>query len=527
MFFDSPLLLCLFFIVDDFSPTLLILSAFLCTGKDIDEDVVFEQHMFYKHDTNNKQWLTNVLGQVSSYNTMIVDGIQTCSKCFRAAYGVSRSTFGRCRQSVVAHKHIHSGRESGVSSCTGSGKSDELDAWLRLYARSVGDWMPHEDCIELPHYTKAEVFETYSIHVEAQCSGDEGVQKTKFYQAFKNDGVVRLRLRRTFKKCSTCKDFDDQITQSIDPYKRKELSRQKQDHLTKQKQERDVYNKHKQKARFSPDRYLSIIMDDMDQKKTRIPQTDRPNTAIQEAPLLRVHVTGVRVHGDPNLTRVYTWYDHFPADCNVAIECLLRVLQEIFELRNGSLPPVLYLQLDNCGVNKNRWVIKLLAGLVHAGLFKKIKMCFLIVGHTHVDIDQFFSCVSRKLRNLQNVHTLPDLHDAIRQCMLKAQPVVTHLDSVCDYKTWIDGVRGTIKGHSKPRQFRFRVQPMHQPGSGSVRLHVRESMNDPKENNPDCYEPYEGIDVIPDGMQIPCTLPMVPKKPLNITALKKGIRHAN
>ena len=61
--------------------TLPIISSFMSSGKEIDED----QHMFYKHDTNNKQWLVKILGQVSSYNTMLVDGImlQMFQGCLR------------------------------------------------------------------------------------------------------------------------------------------------------------------------------------------------------------------------------------------------------------------------------------------------------------------------------------------------------------------------------------------------------------------------------------------------------------
>ena len=115
------------------------------------------------------------------------------------------------------------------------------------------------------------------------------------------------------------------------------------------------------------------------------------------------------------------------------------------------------------------------------------------------------------MRNLKNVQTLQELHDAIRKCMVKAQPVVAHLDSVCDYKTWLDGLRGNLKGHSKPRLFRFRIQPELQPAAGSVRMHVREKMNDPKQNNPDCYQPLEGIDVIPNCIEFLETLSMVQK----------------
>jgi hypothetical protein len=57
----------------------------------------------------------------------------------------------------------------------------------------------------------------------------------------------------------------------------------------------------------------------------------------------------------------------------------------------GSLPPVLYLQLDNTTrKNKNQFVFAYLNMLVELGVSKKVKVGFLMVGHTHNQIDQMF-----------------------------------------------------------------------------------------------------------------------------------------
>ena len=51
----------------------------------------------------------------------------------------------------------------------------------------------------------------------------------------------------------------------------------------------------------------------------------------------------------------------------------------------GVLPPILYVQLDNTAKeNKNVIVFGYLSMLVEKGLFKKIKLNFLPVGHTLV-----------------------------------------------------------------------------------------------------------------------------------------------
>jgi hypothetical protein len=58
---------------------------------------------------------------------------------------------------------------------------------------------------------------------------------------------------------------------------------------------------------------------------------------------------------------------------------------------SGNLPQVLYLELDNTShENKNQIVFGYLSMLVEMGIFQKVKVGFLLVGHTHDHIDQIF-----------------------------------------------------------------------------------------------------------------------------------------
>ena len=56
-----------------------------------------------------------------------------------------------------------------------------------------------------------------------------------------------------------------------------------------------------------------------------------------------------------------------------------------------KLPPILRVQLDNCAKdNKNRYVFAYWSLLVAKGIFKEVFVFFLLVGHTHDDIDASF-----------------------------------------------------------------------------------------------------------------------------------------
>ena len=100
--------------------------------------------------------------------------------------------------------------------------------------------------------------------------------------------------------------------------------------------------------------------------------------------------------------------------------------------KEGGIPPVLNIQLDNTTKqNKGRYLIAYLAYLVQQGVIKEAYCNFLPVGHTHEDIDQFFSRVSVFTRH----HNAPD-PEALRSCVRKSfkkygrAPIVVGWDTV-------------------------------------------------------------------------------------------------
>ena len=72
----------------------------------------------------------------------------------------------------------------------------------------------------------------------------------------------------------------------------------------------------------------------------------------------------------------------------------------------------LFLQLDNSAKNnKNRFVIAFCSLLTAKRVFKEVTVGFLIVGHTHEDINAHFSYLS-KLLKMKNTYVLADLMKA-------------------------------------------------------------------------------------------------------------------
>ncbi|XP_071168335.1 uncharacterized protein [Mytilus edulis] len=188
------------------------------------------------------------------------------------------------------------------------------------------------------------------------------------------------------------------MVETKDQNARMELNRTREQHLIKQSLERRKYYKHVHKARQHPDKYMSMIIDGMDQSKTEIPHFLYMSSLTSGMWKLKTHLVGALVHG-VGLYGFFDWYQYAHSS-NLTIHVILNILL----MTKDSLPDVLYLQMDNCArENKNRFVFGFLSLLVELKVLKKIKVSFLMVGHTHEDIDQFFS----RILSIQSV-TIPN-----------------------------------------------------------------------------------------------------------------------
>ena len=151
---------------------------------------------------------------------------------------------------------------------------------------------------------------------------------------------------------------------------------------------------HRKKCAARPERYLGMVIDGMDQQKTNLPHWPRAPSGLKPECQIQVHVVGCLIFSKPTKLHVFLNYPNLHNDSNLIITIIQTVINE-FE---GSLPPVLYLQLDNTArENKNNLLMTYLNYLVAKRVFKKIKVGFLLVGHTHDNIDQMFSHFLQRL----------------------------------------------------------------------------------------------------------------------------------
>ncbi|KAI8489926.1 hypothetical protein Bbelb_322870 [Branchiostoma belcheri] len=173
---------------------------------------------------------------------------------------------------------------------------------------------------------------------------------------------------------------------------------------------RQKYYKHIKKAKQNPDNYLSLIIDSMDQNKTFLPHFSTLRKSKSSLKPMKFHLTGVLAHGQ-NRAFIYGWTPKFHMDTNITVNVLVGVLQEL----------------------------------------AKVKLGYLMPGHTHEDVDQLFSRISLHLQH-NDATTLPELFQAIKTSY-KPVPECRFMTSMWDFKTQIDQKISGISGHSRPHQY--------------------------------------------------------------------------
>ena len=132
--------------------------------------------------------------------------------------------------------------------------------------------------------------------------------------------------------------------------------------------EREKYHKHILKAKRHPDKYISVIIDGMDQKVTSLPHFIQESKTTNGAWKLITHITGGIVHGRGH--HAFIDLNEVPHDSNLTINVITSLLQRY----SDSLPPTLYLQLDNCArENKNKYLFAFLSLLVELHIFQKVR----------------------------------------------------------------------------------------------------------------------------------------------------------
>jgi hypothetical protein len=140
----------------------------------------------------------------------------------------------------------------------------------------------------------------------------------------------------------------------------------------------------------------------------------------------------------------------------------------------------------------NRYMLALNHVFIKADIFVKVKLSFLPVGHTHDDVDQFFSQINRVLTR-EDVLTVPDLHRLVKKSF-RPTPICHHLDDMAMLVPWWHQlIEKNFEGTSFPRVFLFKKGKADGKGeSGTTGHYYRQQMQTSKKTTTDCWFPTNG-----------------------------------
>ena len=294
---------------------------------------------------------------------------------------------------------------------------ERILSFLQTLADDTADNMPNSYEQHLPFHQKKHVYEVFLETLEAfndGCIPNRPPSFSYFLTTWKEYlGSVKVRAIQRFTKCTECEMIRSELTTSVGNTRRtEELMLLRRNHIKFVTKERASYLSRMKRAQTAPKEVWSVVIDGADQSEFGLPHFTI-NTKDTRGESLKVKLIGLLDHGTDRALSLFTLTAQFETGANHLIESLHRWLDRKAE--GNPLPKTIFIQMDNCTrENKNRYTLGYIEMLVAIGVVGEVQVSFLPIGHTHSDIDQTFSCTSRRLK-ANDAITLKDLHDELRK----------------------------------------------------------------------------------------------------------------
>lgn len=187
--------------------------------------------------------------------------------------------------------------------------------------------------------------------------------------------------KRNFSKCSECVELTGAVTNALKGHNAEDLEKAKAErlaHYMLARSDKIHYWKQRWEARSPVACKLTLIIDKMDSAKNYIPwfssgrmPKDVDALLKKEKEALKLHATGVIIHGQPDARYLFWSLPFMPGNANLNLECLRLAL--LHHLRGFTFRPMLYIQFDNASDNKCYTSLGLFAWLVLQGYVSRVR----------------------------------------------------------------------------------------------------------------------------------------------------------
>ncbi|CAB1119301.1 unnamed protein product [Ectocarpus sp. CCAP 1310/34] len=104
--------------------------------------------------------------------------------------------------------------------------------------------------------------------------------------------------------------------------------------------------------------------------------------------------------------------------------------------------------------NMNNYFMGILAAMVGRGIMRTVTLCFMMVGHTHIQVDQIFSCLAKAVGGVE-IFTREEVGDAFRRGYKKIQVKCRTLEHLANFKELVAPVTRRIPIITNYRAFKI------------------------------------------------------------------------
>ncbi|KAL3698128.1 hypothetical protein R1sor_012204 [Riccia sorocarpa] len=456
-----------------------------CMRKVSKKDVCEEREFFYKESYAKRieYILTKFNHEGFAEGKMLfVHGQTICKPAFWTIYGFVKQTFYNYEG---AYKM---GQRVGFHGNHGTLKPEDTTlfakACMKTFFQQAAEPLPHKESrnpntdgivYRIPKiYTRDDVYE--EIRSKMLAVNLAPISKIAFNDIWRKDFPnYGIHTSSAFAKCDDCLLFMNMLLRERRSAERAKWEHRREMHLKHQMSGRNEYYSHREMSTRTPSLYLSFIHDAMDHAKTYVPRlSDKLKSLMGHVTPLSLKLRDYETFftGDCtrdlafNTTPVHPLFDAL-LDGDVFKTTVLEKkslsreeyfgLQQQQDLGEGRrlrmLPPNLYIQLDNSAKDNKNWaVMAFCSELVARGCCKTITMSFLVVGHTHEDVDAFFSKVNAAQAG-RSIESLPHFLEVVHNAQSsKAYPRSIH--EVADYKRHVADYVVKIEGQCAPVSFK-------------------------------------------------------------------------
>jgi hypothetical protein len=322
--------------------------------------------------------------------------------------------------------------------------------WLHSFIQHIGEQQPNSAFIHLPSYLdKTKMFNEMLEEIQLD-DPNFTMSASQFFNIWHSEfSNVKIPATTRLGKCNECAGFVARRASIRTAEDLKKWKGEKIAHLGAVSKERQLLTQRKVAAEHNPLEYHHIIIDGM--TMMYLPNVQPMPKGASQAARMKYHVTGIIDHTFKEQSLFFspnTLEGGASHTCTILANHLMMIRKD-----KGRRPRHLQIQTDNCfRENKNTTVFGFAALLVQHGIYETVTISMLIPGHTHEDIDQMFSTLSKYYWS----HTLESL-EHIKKFVKEAykdetkRPKVYITSWTWDFKSLVAKHLCHMKKHSKPR----------------------------------------------------------------------------